>query len=118
MESIVENTFQLSLLCGIIFLLATGFMHSFPPKEINYLYGYRTKRSMKSKESWDFAQHYSNVQMAKAALFMIVISFAGYLFPADNVALHLIGGLIITLLGVAYMLVTTERELKKRFTES
>lgn len=118
MESIIENTFQTSILCGVIFLLAAGLMYSFPPKKINYLYGYRTVRSMKSQESWDFAQQYSTIQMAKAALFMIVISFAGYLFPADNVALHLVGGMIITVMGVAYMLVTTERELKKRFTES
>ncbi|RWX00066.1 SdpI family protein [Flavobacterium cerinum] len=118
MESIIENTFQTSLLCGVIFLLAAGLMHSFPPKEINYLYGYRTRRSMKSKESWDFAQRYSTIQMAKAALFMSIISFAGYLFPAENVALHLTAGMIITIMGVAYMLVTTERELKKRFTES
>ena len=25
------------------------------PKEINYIYGYRTNRSMKSKETWEFA---------------------------------------------------------------
>lgn len=118
MISIIENTFQVSLLCGVIFLLAAGLTHSFPPKEINYLYGYRTKRSMKSQESWDFAQRYSNIQMVKAALFMIVISFAGYLFSAENVALHLIGGTAITIIGVAYMLITTERELKKRFAES
>lgn len=118
MESILENTFQISLLCGVIFLLAAGVMYSFPPKKINPLYGYRTIRSMKSQESWDFAQRYSTIQMAKAAIFMIVISFTGYFFPADQVVLHLIAGMTIMIIAVVYMLVTTERELKKRFVES
>lgn len=118
MENIVENTFQISLLCGVIFLIAAGFMYAFPPKKINPLYGYRTTRSMKSQGSWDFAQQYSTVQMAKAAIFMIVISFAGYLFPEGQVAFNLIAGMVILILGVAYMFVTTERELKKRFVES
>lgn len=118
MESILENTFQISLLCGVIFLLAAGVMYSFPPKKINPLYGYRTIRSMKSQESWDFAQHYSTLQMAKAAILMIVLSFTGYFFPVEQVTFHLIAGMVILLLGVAYMFVTTERELKKRFVES
>lgn len=28
------------------------------PKDINYIFGYRTSRSMKSKESWEFAHKY------------------------------------------------------------
>jgi len=118
MESILENTFQVSLLCGIIFLPAAGLMYFYPPKKINPLYGYRSTRSMKSQESWDFAQRYSTVQMAKMAVFMIVISFVGYLFPEGQIMFNLIAGLVILLLGVAYMIITTERELKKRFVES
>ena len=28
------------------------------PKEINYIYGYRTKRSMMNEETWRFANQY------------------------------------------------------------
>ena len=31
---------------------------SHPPKNINMAFGYRTSRSMKSRESWDFANRY------------------------------------------------------------
>jgi len=31
---------------------------SHPPKKINGIYGYRTKRSMKNNETWRFAHHY------------------------------------------------------------
>ena len=49
------------ILCisGLIFLLAGFIQQRFPPKKINHLYGYRTSNSMKSQESWDFAQEYS-----------------------------------------------------------
>ena len=29
-----------------------------PPKKVNGLYGYRTSRSMKNQDTWDFAQRY------------------------------------------------------------
>jgi len=39
------------------FLILAGFiMLKWPPKKINSLYGYRTKRSMKNQENWDFSQ--------------------------------------------------------------
>ncbi len=39
------------------FLIIAGFILIFaPPKKINHLYGYRTRRSMKSQEIWDYAQ--------------------------------------------------------------
>ena len=33
-------------------------MEKKPPREINSIYGYRTKRSMKSQDTWDFAHEY------------------------------------------------------------
>jgi uncharacterized membrane protein len=29
-----------------------------PPRDVNYIYGYRTTRSMKNKDTWEFAHHY------------------------------------------------------------
>lgn len=33
-------------------------MEKKPPKKINGIYGYRTSRSMKNQDTWDFAQRY------------------------------------------------------------
>ena len=44
----------------------------YPPKKINEFYGYRTTRSRKSQEAWDFAQRYS-------AKLMTLFSFAALL---------------------------------------
>ena len=46
-----------------------------PPKKINDFYGYRTTRSRKSQESWDFAQRYS-------AKLMMVFGFAALVAAA------------------------------------
>ena len=44
------------------------------PKHINQIYGYRTKRSMRSQEAWDFAQIYSTELLIQSALIMIFTS--------------------------------------------
>jgi len=110
------NIFQISFICGGCLLLAAAIMLVFPPKKINVLYGYRTVASMKSQERWEFAQKYSTIQMIKASVFMIVASFAGYLFP-DSGLTDLIASFIISASAICYMFITTERKLKKQFTE-
>ena len=48
-----------TLVLGLIFMFGGAVMFRFPPKEINYFYGYWTKSSMKSQYRWDFAQKHS-----------------------------------------------------------
>lgn len=115
MENFFDNIFQIPLISGACFLLAAGLMKAFPPRKINPLYGYRTTASMHSQEQWDFAQSYSTVQMAKAALLMILFSFVGFLMP-DSADINLIGGLAVTFAGAGYIFITTEKEIKKRFS--
>lgn len=116
MENFIANIFQISFFCGIIFLIAAGIMFFFPPKKINWFSGYRTVASMKSQERWDFAQRFSTLQMVKASVFMIVVSFTGFLFP-ENVVVRLIGSFIVVIAAVRYMIITTEKELKNRFKD-
>ncbi|RDI07977.1 SdpI family protein [Flavobacterium sp. AG291] len=116
MEDFIANIFQISLVCGVCFLIAAALMYIFPPKKINWLYGYRTVASMKSNERWEFAQKYSTIQMFKASVFMILFSFTGFLFP-DSVPGRLFGSFIIAIGAVCYMFITTERELKRRFKD-
>jgi uncharacterized membrane protein len=114
MDNFIATVFQISLICGICFLIAAAVQYFFPPKKINALYGYRTVASMKSQERWDFAQRFSTLQMVKAAVFMIVTSFTGFLFP-DGVIARLFGSFILAIAAVCYMFITTEKELKRRF---
>lgn len=45
------------LVPAVMILFGRIFMKK-PPKEINAAYGYRTRMSMKNKDTWEFAHHY------------------------------------------------------------
>lgn len=115
MEQLIEQFTGIFFMSGIIFILGALIMHFFPPKDINSLYGYRSKRSMASPERWDFAQKYSVKQLLKGGIFMLFMGFANYFLDLN---MHLrIPSLIILLLVVGYIFYTTELKLKKEFTE-
>ncbi len=56
--------FVIALLDGIVYVIAGIISAKWPPKDINGWYGYRTPRSMKSPEAWEFAQPYSARSMS------------------------------------------------------
>jgi len=64
---------------GLIFMLTVWVTRVWPPKKINMLYGYRTKRSMKSVENWEFAQAYSRRAMFRGG--MAMVAFGVILYP-------------------------------------
>lgn len=99
---------------GLIFLLAGYIQHRFPPKKINHLYGYRTSTSMKSQESWDFAQQYSAKKMMQMGTYITALGLLSWkidlqLFWSVGIALT------IVTIGPLIMLFKVESELKKRF---
>ncbi|KOS07104.1 hypothetical protein AM493_14455 [Flavobacterium akiainvivens] len=115
MDEFVLHIMAPSLLCGIIFMIAGVIMYLYPPKKINYLYGYRTGSSMKSQERWDFAQKFSTVLMLRAAVVMVVISLLAALIPGQEET-KMIGGLVLALLCGIYLFVGTEKALKNKFS--
>ncbi|WP_188620832.1 SdpI family protein [Flavobacterium suaedae] len=115
----MENIFtiitsNISLLVGIIFLITALILFKFPPKDINHLYGYRTSRSMKSQESWYFAQRYSAIRMVWLSIVLILFGIID-LFYLEGYEITMYVGLALMILGFIYIIITTERELKKRF---
>lgn len=46
----------------------------YPPKKINWIYGYRTKRSMKDENSWVFAQNYLSKVWLSLGLVLFFVS--------------------------------------------
>lgn len=114
MEWIVENLLFMPLLTGIIFMVTAAIVYRFPPKKINYLYGYRTSASMKSQESWDFAQRYSSIKMFQAGTAMLFMSLFGLVLPFDENTNFIIG-IFLMLPTCVFLFLTTERALKKKF---
>lgn len=92
------------------------------PKEINQVFGYRTTRSMKNKETWKFAHNYSGKLWKRIGLIMVPIAVIAMLFTygkdIDYVANF---GLVITVIQVIVLIASiypVEAALKRNFDES
>lgn len=113
MES-VDEFINPALLCGIVFLIAGIVTKLFPPKKINYLYGYRTARSMRSLEEWNYAQKYSAIKMIQIAAFLILISIIAMLVLSDLKEFN-VASFFIVIISIIYLVVKTEKALKNKF---
>ena len=101
-------------LSGGIFYLVALVLSKFPPKKINYFYGYRTKASMKSQESWNFSQNYISKKMKYMSLYiLIIVAFSSFLKIELMWSLWL--GIIISVLMPVLMILEVEKELKTRY---
>lgn len=106
--------FLIPILTAPIYILAAILMLKYPPKNINSLYGYRTNRSRKSQESWDFAQKYSAKKMIVFSVVLIILAIFG-LKISFNEAIDVSIGIALILLACIVPLVQTEKKLKEKF---
>jgi uncharacterized membrane protein len=102
-----------NLIIGPLFTIIGWLWFRYPPKKINFLYGYRTPQSMKSQAHWTEANRY-------AARFGIVLGFTtsalqviSYLMVGALTALKVGAGAL--LVGIVLMVIATERRLIKLF---
>ena len=114
-NQLFENPlFNITVLVGVIFV-ATGFvMVKFPPKDINFLYGYRTSRSMKNQESWDFAQKYAAKEMMKTGFVLAASGLLSFIIDFGS-SVNLLVGILLVFLAVVILLIRVEKAIKKRF---
>jgi len=114
----IESTLFISFLVGFIFLITAIITLKFPPKKINDFYGYRTTASMKNQEVWDFAQRYSGIRMIEVGLFLMLISFVNVFLKLDvnEGFLQIAVGITFILVGVIYLFFSTEKAIKKNFS--
>lgn len=115
MQSLIEkHTFIICVSVGIISILAGWFMLKFPPKEINHLYGYRTKSSMKNRDRWKFAQKYSAHQMIRLGLVLTVFGIISPAFPLSGMA-DMMVGLAAMILIFVILFFRVEKAIKENF---
>ncbi len=109
--------FLLPAIIGITVVVASVIMRKYPPRQINYLYGYRTTRSMLSQERWDFAQKFAAKAFLKWGIILTSISLVGLAVDVSNGLGLAIGlGVGIALIAIPWLL--TEKALKNRFGEA
>ncbi|MBC6972347.1 SdpI family protein [Bacillus sp. Xin] len=100
----------MSMLIGIIFILTALILQKNPPTDINAVYGYRTKRSMKNKDLWNAGNRYSAEVMKQNGVFMILVgSVIGLLFKYTHTTIVILSLMIILII---HMFVKVEKKLK------
>lgn len=100
------------ILVGVIFAAAGMMLKLKPPKEINPIYGYRTKRSMSSNYLWKMGQEEGGKNMAVSGCILIVLGLLMLVLTIPEWAEVLI--LIFSLIGTCVgIFVLTERKLKQ-----
>lgn len=111
----VDNSTSVPILVGAVFLFAGILMSVFPPKKINYLYGYRTSSSMKNIDRWNFAQKLSSRIMMIGGVILIVTGILGLLFFKSEEGIINTIGIVETILLTIILFLKTELDLKKKF---
>ena len=101
------------LVIGPLILLISFIFTKYPPKKINEIYGYRTRRSMRNQDCWDFANRHSSRLMWKISLVICIVQTIGTILLNEEVALLTASIMLVTTL--IYSVYLTEKALKNTF---
>jgi len=105
----------LSLGYCVFMLLIALLFKKFPPKEINYFYGYRTRRAMANQKIWKAANSYATAAMVKVCLISFIFPLLFYfLYPTLNLPLT-IGANTLLIISTMWF---TEKHLDKSFDKN
>ncbi|MEA4964230.1 MAG: SdpI family protein [Oscillospiraceae bacterium] len=114
---------------AIMALLAPGIMIGFgaysyrhAPDQINAVFGYRTTRSMKNKDTWDFAHHECGRLWKQLGWLLAPLSLAAMLFSLGK-STEYIGYFGIAVMGVQLVVMigsifSVESALKRTFDQN
>ena len=110
------------LLVPAVMILAGWMMEHHAPKNINSLLGYRTARSMKNQDTWNFAHAYCGRLWWRVGWITLVPSVLvqPFLLGKSEQAVGIGGGILVTV-QTAVLLVSilpVERALKRTFDEN
>ena len=109
----------MTLLIPLILEGAGFLLEKYPPKSINWAYGYRTRRSCKNKETWAFAQVYCGRLWQRMGwpLFLCTLVIMLFLRGQGEAVTGTVGAALVGI-QIGFMLLSivfTERALKKNF---
>ena len=116
------------LFCTVSCLLVPAVMLYFgwrflkkPPKHCNSFYGYRTTRSMRNQQTWDFAHQVCGRLWFRWGLVLLPLSLLAMLLvlgkDAEELGVWLMGVTVIQVVVLLGSIVPVERALKKNFDQ-
>ena len=99
---------------GGLFIVFGYVLRRYPPRKINWFYGYRTSSSMKNQERWDFAQRYAAKEMIRQGFWMVLVGILGSWLPLPPVLSAFLTIPVMFLL-IGLLIYRTEKALKDTF---
>jgi uncharacterized membrane protein len=103
------------LLVCPLFIIVGLILVFFSPKKINYLYGYRTKRSMKNQQTWDYAQPRAGRQLVHLGVAYFCTTLIDVVFDGISQGLGAVISLGLLIIGVFILFRKIENDLQERF---
>lgn len=77
----MEWVFFLSAMApGLVLCIFSWYYKQYPPKTINFFYGYRTRRSMRNQKTWDFGNKIGATMMFYVGLSTLLVGTVAYFF--------------------------------------
>jgi uncharacterized membrane protein len=112
----------MDLLIPLLMLGFGAYSSKRAPKEINYLFGYRTEMSMKNNDTWVFAHKYCGRVWLKVGRIMLPVSLIIMLLligRAESI-IGIFGGVlcIAQLLVLMLSIIPTEKALRRTFDKN
>lgn len=90
-----------------------------PPEKINPWYGYRSRMSMKNKDTWEFAHRYAGKIWFVSGwiILLLTVPVMLMLLGKDPETVGMVGGIvcIVQCISMAAVIIPTERALRKKF---
>ena len=104
-------------LTGAIVWTAGYFFARYPPKKINFWYGYRTSTSMRNPEIWTFAQTYAAQEMQNTGKILSAIGLVARIFEIEF-SWDIGFALFMTTILPLFMIAKIERVLQQKFPKN
>lgn len=100
------------IIFGVMFLRAA-------PKNINYVFGYRSSRSMKNRDTWEFAHKQIGALWKGLGIALLPCSAVIMLFfigmDTESIGLNSVYIIFIQLIVMAFPIFIVEKKLKNTF---
>ena len=108
----MKTLLVIHFMMGPLLLVIAVLTKLFPPRKINSIYGYRTRRSMQSEDAWREANMYNSNAMIVLALLVSFFQLFAYQLFEEPTSLMLSAGFLVV--GLVVMIFMTERHLKSK----
>lgn len=113
--------FFFDLLIPTIMFLFGRVMYKSAPNDINYIFGYRTTRSMKNDDTWQFAHKYCGQLWWRLGLIMLIITLVVHIsfYNSSENVIGKVTAIVMTIQVIVLILsiIPTEIALKKTFND-